>query len=107
MKRFSESFVALPDPLKASITAVVLVVFSLAFTNFVLLAPFLMFLQPYVVPIASAVALALIAWLERMIPDAYGQVAIYALELVLALVAVFTGIQVAAAQGVMPALLMP
>lgn len=103
--RAANGFVSLPDPVKAGVTAVVLWLVSTLFTNAVLLLPFLSFLIPFASPIALAVAAAMIGWFERIIPDAWGAVAVYAVQLVLAILAVLGIGQQLAAQGLLPALL--
>ena len=106
MKNFVSRFVALPDTVKAGITAVVVFVVAALFTNLILLVPFLSFLLPFQMPIALALAAALIGWLERIIPDAWGSVATIAIQLVLALLALFGVGQTLTAMGALPSLLM-
>ena len=107
MKMLTTRFVSLPEPIKAAVTALVLTLASLLFANLIVLAPFLAFLAPYVTPLASAIAMALIAAFEKAVPDAYASVAIAAVQLLLALVAVFTGISTLAAHGLVTPLLAP
>lgn len=103
---FRNGFVELPDPVKAGITAVVVWLLATLFTNLILLVPFLAFLVPFQLPIALALAAALIGWLERIIPDAWGTVAVLAIQVVLALLAMIGVGQALAAQGALPSLLM-
>lgn len=105
MQKLTASFVALPDGVKFSLTAVVLWAVSLLFTNAILLVPFLAFLEAFKVPITQAIAAALIALIEKSVPDAYAPVAIKALELVLLVLAAFGVGATLAAQGALPALL--
>ncbi len=98
-------FVALPDTVKAGILAVVLYVVAVALTNLVLLVPFLAFLEAFKVPLASGLGAALVAYIENILPDAYPQASILAVQLALAILAAY-GIGVTlAAQGALPALL--
>lgn len=103
--RVSNGFVELPDPVKLGIEAVVVWLLAALFTNLILLVPFLAFLVPFQIPIAMALAAALIGWLEQIIPDAWGTVAVYAIQFVLALLAMIGVGQTLVAQGALPALL--
>ena len=107
INRVRAGVIALPEPLKASLTAVVVVVVSVLFANLVLLLPFLAFLEPFKVQVAIAAAMTLIAFIEKAVPDMYAAVAIAAIQLVLAILAVFGIGQTLAAMGALPALLAP
>jgi hypothetical protein len=107
MNKFISSLITLPEPIKAGLSAVVLYVVSFAFANLILLAPFLAFLEPFKLPLATAAAMALIAWIQNAIPDMYERVAIAALQLVLAILAVYGIGSTLAAMGAMPSLLAP
>lgn len=105
MKSFISRLVALPDPVKAGITAVVVYVLSLGFANLLALLPFLAAFAQFVQPAAVIIAMALIGWIEKAVPDAFGKVAVLAVQLILALLAVYgIGAQLTAMQ-VLPALL--
>lgn len=82
-------FVALPDDVRAGIGAVVLVVVSWVLAKLITLVPFLAFLEEFRVPLASAIAFALVDFIQNAVPDAYGSVAVLALQLVLAVLALF------------------
>jgi hypothetical protein len=85
-------FVALPDTLKADITAVVLVAFSWLLAKLIAMVPAFKFLEEFRVPLALAIASQLIGFIETATPDAFGNVVIIALQLVLAILAlVFAG----------------
>lgn len=102
---FRSKFVELPSAVKAGITAVVTWLVSMVLTNLILLVPFLQFLEQFKGPLSLALAAAVISYVERIVPDAYGRVAIAALQLVLAVLAVFgVGVELAA-MGVLPSLL--
>ena len=58
-------------------------------------------------PLAAALSMALIAAIEKAVPDAYEKVAIAAVQLVLALLAVFGVGTTLAAMGALPSLLAP
>ncbi len=107
ISRVRAGVIALPEPLKASLTAVVIVVISVLFANIVLLLPILAFLEPFKVQIAIAAAMTLINYIQKAVPDAYEQVAIKAIEFVLALLMFFGIGQTLAAMGALPALLAP
>lgn len=83
------SFVALPDPIKVSITALIVWAVAWLFAKVITLVPFLSFLDPFKEPIALAIAAALIGAFEQAIPDAYAQVAIVGVQLLLAILALF------------------
>lgn len=102
---FVAYFVALPDVVKAGLTAVVLYLVSVLFANLILLLPFLAFLEQFREPLAQSLAIAFIAWLQNILPDAYPQVAVLAIELLLAVLAIFGIGATLAAMGALPALL--
>ena len=83
------SFVALPDEVKVSITALIVWAVAWGFMKLVTLVPFLKFLDPFKEPIALVIAAALIGAFENAIPDSYAQVAVVGVQLVLALLALF------------------
>lgn len=99
------SFVALPDSIKAGIAAVVLYIVTAVLTNIILLVPFLAFLEAFKIPLAAALGMQIIAWLEKILPDAYPQTSILAVQLALAILAAFGVGVTLAAQGALPALL--
>lgn len=82
-------FVELPGEVKSGITAVVLVAVSWVFAKLISLVPYLKFLDPFRVPLAMAIAIELIRVVEVAVPDAFGPIAILALQLVLAVLALF------------------
>ena len=82
-------FVQLPDTLKVDITALVVVAVSWLFARLIALAPPLRFLNEFRLPLAMAIASQLIGLVETATPDAYGNVVILALQLVLAVVSLF------------------
>jgi hypothetical protein len=84
-----ETFVSLPDPIKVSITAVIVWLVSWGITQLVTLVPFLKFLEDFKQPLALAIAAALIGALEAAVPDAYAGVAVAAIQLVLVILALF------------------
>lgn len=96
----ANQFVELPSDVKAGITAVVLVAVSFVFAKLLTLIPQLEFLEPFREPIALAIAVELIRVIQVAVPDAYGTVAILALQLVLAVLAVFGFFNVLKERGV-------
>ncbi len=107
MKRLLAPIIALPEPIKASILAVILYLVGFGVAHLIALVPFLSFLTQFVMPLAAAIGMALIAWIEKTVPDAYDKVAISAIQLVLAILAVFGVGTTLAAMNVLPSLLAP
>ena len=95
-----EGFVALPEDVKAGILAVVLFAVSFVFAKLIALVPFLKFLEDFRAPLALAIGASLIGWLENALPSGYDAVAILALQLVLAVLAMFGVGEVLKAKGV-------
>jgi hypothetical protein len=96
----AQGVVDLPDTLEANITALVLVGVSWLFVQVVTLLPFLAFLNDFKVPLAMGIATQLIGLIEGAVPDAYGAVAILAIQLILAVVALFLTAEKLKARGV-------
>lgn len=94
------TFVQLPPTLKADITALVIFLVSWLFLKLVELVPALKFLEEFRVPLAMALAAQLIGLIEVSVPDAYGSVAILAIQLILAVVALFLGAEKLKARGI-------
>ena len=84
-----EGFVALPDDVKIGIAAVILWLVSFVFSQLIALVPFLKFLEEFREPLALAIAAALIGWLENALPTGLDNIAILAIQLVLAVLAAF------------------
>lgn len=84
-----QTFVALPDPVKISITGVIVWLVSWLIAQLITLVPFLKFLEEFKEPLALAIAAALITALEAAVPDAYAGVAIAAIQLILVILALF------------------
>lgn len=84
-----QGFVQLPDETKVAIAALVLWLVSRGITYLVTLVPFLSFLVEFEEPLSLAIATALIGALQNAVPDAFGQVAVLAVQLVLAVLAAF------------------
>ena len=95
-----QGFVELPGDAKAGITAVVLVAVSFFFVKLITLFSFLQFLEPFREPLALAISAELIGWVQNAVPDAYGAVAILAIQLLLAILAVFGFFNVLKTRGV-------
>jgi len=107
MKRLFAPVIALPEPIKAGIVAVVLYLISFLLANLILLLPWLAFLDPFKIQIAIGAAMALIAYIQNVVPDMYENVVIAALQLVLAILAVFGIGTTLAAMQVLPPLISP
>jgi len=84
-----QGFVELPGDAKAGITAVLLVGVSFVFAKLITLIPLLKFLESFREPLAFAIAAELIGFIQNIVPDAYGAIAILGVQLVLAILAVF------------------
>jgi len=84
-----EFFIALPDEVKVGLTAVVLWVVSFFLAKLIALVPFLKFLEEFREPLAFAIAAALIGAIEAAVPDAYAQILVVGLQLILAILAFF------------------
>lgn len=82
--------IALPDPLKVSITGVVVWIVAWLFAKLVVALPWIgPYLEPYKEPLSMLIAASLIGFIEASVPDAYGAVAVAAIELVLVILALF------------------
>lgn len=85
-----QSFVELPADAKAGITGVVLFAVSWLFVQLFMLLPFLKnILDGFQTPLAMAISAALIGLIQNSTPDALGNVVVLAVQLVLALLALF------------------
>jgi hypothetical protein len=95
-----QTVVDLPDTVEASITALILFVLSWALAQLIVLVPFLAFLENFKTPLALAISSQLIGLIENAVPDAYGAAAILAIQLLLALVALFLSAETLRVRGV-------
>lgn len=82
-------FVDLPQNVETGITAVITFGVAWIFTKLILLVPFLAFLKQFETPLALAISAQFIAFVEKMVPDAYGGVAITGIVFLLAILALF------------------
>ena len=82
-------FVDLPQDVEQGIGLVLLAVVSWLFAKLISLIPWLAFLDQFRIPFAAAIALELINLIELNVPDAFGDVAILTIKLVLAILAIF------------------
>ncbi len=89
----AQGFVELPERVSTGIVAVVLVGVSFVFAKLIAMVPFLKFLENFREPLGLAIAWQLIGFIQNIVPDAYGAVAIIALQLILAVLALFTAAQ--------------
>lgn len=103
--KLTSGFVALPDPIKAGITAILAWVVSAVIANLVLLLPFFEFFRQFELQFVMALSALVIDWLQKNIPDAWGTASQYALQLVIAVLVVLGVISTPAVQGVLPTLL--
>jgi hypothetical protein len=78
-------FVALPDETKAVLAALVLGLVNTAVQLAIAYVPWLSFLEKYKEDWAGAVTVALITWLQNVLPSAYPDVAVLAVNLVLSI----------------------
>ena len=86
-----QSFVQLPDPLVANLTAVIVTVIVLSINFLIVRVPFLAFLANYATEWGYVAAAAFVGWVQNSTPDAYGEIAIHALYIVLAVIGLVTG----------------
>ncbi len=96
----TQGFVELPGDVKSGITAAVLVAVSFLIVRLVTIWKALEFLVPYRIPIAMAISVELIRVIQVATPDAYGTIVILALQLILAVLALFKFFEILGAQGV-------
>jgi hypothetical protein len=82
-------FVDLPGQVESGITSAVIWGISWLFVQLLTLIPLLKFLDEFKLPLSMAVSAQLIAWIERVVPDAFGGVAIAGIIFVLAILALF------------------
>jgi hypothetical protein len=85
----AQGFVALPDLIKIGITGVVVWLVSFFFAKLIAWIPILVFLEQFRHPLALAIAAALIGWVQNIVPDAFGAIAIIGIQLLLAILAFF------------------
>ena len=84
-----QKFVDLPEAVELGIAAVVSFVVAVIFSNLIALVPFLAFLAQFQLPLALALSVALVKWLENALPSNYPNISIIAIQLVLAVLAAF------------------
>lgn len=85
-----QSFVELPDTVKVGIAGVITWAVAWLITQLILLFPWLQnILDGFQTQIAMAISAALIGLIQNAVPDAYGNVAVLSIQLVLALLALF------------------
>lgn len=92
----------LPDGIKGQITALVVAVVSFAIVKLVTLWPFLAFLKEFSAPLALALSAALIEALQNVLPSAYPDVSILAVQLLLAVLAALKLFDILKTRGVRP-----
>lgn len=92
-----KKFVDLPEVVELGIAAVVAFFAAVVFVNVIELIPFLAFLAQFQSPIALALGLALVKWIENALPSQYPKISVLAIQLVLAVLAAFgVGVEVVA-----------
>lgn len=84
-------FVQLPDETKVAISGLILAVVNLLFMYAVSVVPWLKFFEQYKEEWAMAISAALILWLENVLPEAYPDAAILAVQLLVALGLIIVG----------------
>lgn len=95
-----QGFVALPDSTKVAITALVVAAVGFAIAKLIALAPFLKFLEDFRQPLGLALSAALIEALQNVLPSAYPEVSILAVELILAIIAALKVFDILKTRGV-------
>lgn len=83
----AQKFVELPDGTRATLTALVVAVVGFAIAKAVTYVPFLAFLLPFREPLGYALSAALIEALQNVLPTAYPEISILAVQLILAIIA--------------------
>ena len=91
--------VTLPDAVQQNIQIIALVAVSWVLARVVSLIPFFAFLESYRVPLASAIGLAVINWVQAATPDAWSAVVVQALQLIFLLLGMFFGMARLKEQG--------
>lgn len=94
-----QGFVELPDETKGTVTVLVVAVVGLAITKLITLVPFLAFLKDFEAPLGMALSSALIEALQNMLPSAYPEVSILAVQLILAILAALKLFEILKARG--------
>lgn len=84
-----QSFVQLPDAVVVSVTALIVGAVVFGVNWLIARVPLLSFLAAYAEQWGVAAAAALILWFQNAVPDIYAAVAVHAVELVLAIIAVY------------------
>lgn len=97
----AQGFVSFPDDVVLGINALAVLLFGYGIAYLIALVPFLSFLRDFQVPLASAVSVQIISFLQNAIPDQFGSVAIHGLRALLALVAIYTAAKQLERQGVL------
>lgn len=82
-------FVPLPDAVKTGITAVIVWAVSFFFAKLIVLIPFLKFLEEFRMPLALAIAVEVINVIQNALLSQYAAAEILALQLILAILALF------------------
>ena len=101
METMLANFVELPVPLQDAITALIVSAVVLLVHLLAVRVPLFKFLEAYAREWGLGIAAALLLWFQNAVPDQYAQVAIHAVELVLAILALVLGaIKFAARRGV-------
>ena len=88
-----QSFVELPAPIMASVTALIVGAAIFGVNWLIVRVPLLKFLANYAQEWGVLIAAALIMWFQNVVPDIYAAIAIHAVELVLAIIAVFSALR--------------
>lgn len=84
-----QGIVDLPGEVEGKITAFFVFAISWLFVQLITLVPVLSFLDEFKIPLAMAVSAQVIAWIERIVPDAYGGIAIAGIVFLLSILALF------------------
>ena len=87
-----QQFVQLPEETKLAIVGIVLAVVNLAVQYVSLYVPWIgQFLDKYKAEWAVAISVALLGWLENALPDAYPDVSVIFVQLVVAVILTVLG----------------
>lgn len=84
-----QNFVQLPDGVVVAVTSLIVGAVVFGVNWLIVRVPLLRFLAAYAQEWGIALAAAAILWFQNAVPDIYAAVAVHAVELVLAIIAVY------------------
>lgn len=88
------SFVELPSSTQLAVISVVSTLVALGVTVLIAYAPFLSWLEPFKEQWGAAAGLVALEWLQNVLPGQYPEASILAVQLVLAVIVIYTGLKI-------------